>query len=234
MKINIVKDSKAAGQAGYKLFKEQLDNGSHVFGLATGSTPITTYDAITASELDFSDCISINLDEYAGLPGTHEQSYRYFMNQRLFSKKPFKESFVPDGMNEADAEIKRYEKIIEEHPVDFQILGLGRNGHIGFNEPGTAFDSRTHKVALTESTIASNARFFDNEDDVPKFAYSMGIGTIMDAKAILLEAYGENKADAVQKMIEGPVTEDLPASILQQHPNVTIILDEAAASKLKK
>ena len=156
------------------------------------------------------------------------------MNQHLFSKKPFKESFVPDGMNEADAEIKRYEKIIEEHPVDFQILGLGRNGHIGFNEPGTAFDSRTHKVALTESTIASNARFFDNEDDVPKFAYSMGIGTIMDAKAILLEAYGENKADAVQKMIEGPVTEDLPASILQQHPNVTIILDEAAASKLKK
>ena len=108
MKINIVKDSKAAGQAGYKLFKEQLDNGSHVFGLATGSTPITTYDAITASELDFSDCISINLDEYAGLPGTHEQSYRYFMNQHLFSKKPFKESFVPDGMNEADAEIKRF------------------------------------------------------------------------------------------------------------------------------
>jgi glucosamine-6-phosphate deaminase len=111
---------------------------------------------------------------------------------------------------------------------------LGQNGHIGFNEPGTAFDSRTHKVTLTESTIAANARFFDNENDVPKFAYSMGIGTIMDAKSILLEAFGENKAEAVQKMVEGPVTEDLPASILQRHPNVTLILDEAAASKLSK
>ncbi|WP_137602697.1 glucosamine-6-phosphate deaminase [Paucilactobacillus nenjiangensis] len=234
MKINIVKDSKAAGQAGYELFKEQLENGSTVFGLATGSTPISTYDAITASDLDFSNCISINLDEYAGLPDTHEQSYRYFMNQHFFSKKPFKESYVPNGMNHADAEIARYEKIIAGNPVDFQILGLGQNGHIGFNEPGTAFDSRTHKVALTESTIAANARFFDNENDVPKFAYSMGIGTIMDAKSILLEAFGENKADAVQKMVEGPVTEDLPASILQRHPNVTLILDEAAASKLSK
>ena len=234
MKINIVKDSKAAGQAGYELFKEQLENGSTVFGLATGSTPISTYDAITASDLDFSNCISINLDEYAGLPDTHEQSYRYFMNQHFFSKKPFKESYVHNGMNDADAEIARYEKIIAENPVDFQILGLGQNGHIGFNEPGTAFDSRTHKVTLTESTIAANARFFDNENDVPKFAYSMGIGTIMDAKSILLEAFGENKAEAVQKMVEGPVTEDLPASILQRHPNVTLILDEAAASKLSK
>lgn len=234
MKINIVKDSKAAGQAGYELFKEQLENGSTVFGLATGSTPISTYDAITASDLDFSNCISINLDEYAGLPDTHEQSYRYSMNQHFFSKKPFKESYVPNGMNDADAEIARYEKIIAENPVDFQILGLGQNGHIGFNEPGTAFDSRTHKVTLTESTIAANARFFDNENDVPKFAYSMGIGTIMDAKSILLEAFGENKAEAVQKMVEGPVTEDLPASILQRHPNVTLILDEAAASKLSK
>lgn len=233
MKIWQVTDQTAGGQAGFNVFKEALDHGADVFGLATGSTPISIYDALTASDLDFSDKISINLDEYKGISGTHDQSYRYFMNKHLFDKKPFKESYVPNGLGDAKEEPERYEKIIAEHPIDLQILGLGQNGHIGFNEPGTAFESKTHEVVLTESTIEANARFFEKETDVPRFAYSMGIGTIMKAKQILLVAYGAAKADAVAAMVEGPVTTKMPASILQTHPNVIIIVDEAAASKLK-
>lgn len=232
MKILQVSDQKMGGQAGYNVFAEALANGATVFGLATGSTPISIYDAITASDLDFSNAVSINLDEYKGLPGTHEQSYRYFMNEHLFNKKPFKESYVPDGMADAATETARYERIINDNQIDLQILGLGQNGHIGFNEPGTPFDSLTHEVTLTQSTIDANARFFADENDVPRYAYSMGIGSIMKAKQILLVAYGENKADAVAAMIEGPVTEDMPASVLQRHPNVTVIVDAAAAAKL--
>lgn len=232
MKILQVSDQKMGGQAGYNVFAEALAKGATVFGLATGSTPISIYDVITASDLDFSNAVSINLDEYKGLPGTHEQSYRYFMNEHLFNKKPFKESYVPDGMADAATETARYERIINDNPIDLQILGLGQNGHIGFNEPGTPFDSLTHEVTLTQSTIDANARFFADENDVPRYAYSMGIGSIMKAKQILLVAYGENKADAVAAMIEGPVTEDMPASVLQRHPNVTVIVDAAAAAKL--
>ncbi|MBJ7691968.1 glucosamine-6-phosphate deaminase [Weissella confusa] len=232
MKILQVKDQQAGGRAGYDVFAEAVKNGAHVFGLATGSTPISIYDELKASDLDFSDKISINLDEYKGLPGTHEQSYRYFMNEHLFNAKPFKESYVPDGMADSETETKRYEGIIDANPIDLQILGLGQNGHIGFNEPGTPFDSLTHEVTLTESTIEANARFFEHEDEVPRYAYSMGIGSIMKAKEILLVAYGAAKADAVAAMIEGPVTEDMPASILQKHANVTVIIDEAAGAKL--
>ena len=232
MKILQVKDQQAGGRAGYDVFAEAVKNGAHVFGLATGSTPISIYDELKASDLDFSDKISINLDEYKGLPGTHEQSYRYFMNEHLFNAKPFKESYVPDGMADAETETERYEGIIDANPIDLQILGLGQNGHIGFNEPGTPFDSLTHEVTLTESTIEANARFFEHEDEVPRYAYSMGIGSIMKAKEILLVAYGAAKADAVAAMIEGPVTEDMPASILQKHANVTVIIDEAAGAKL--
>lgn len=232
MKILQVKDQQAGGRAGYEVFAEAVKNGAQVFGLATGSTPISIYDELKANDLDFSDKISINLDEYKGLPGTHEQSYRYFMNEHLFNAKPFKESYVPDGMADTETETKRYEGIIDANPVDLQILGLGQNGHIGFNEPGTPFDSLTHEVTLTESTIEANARFFEHESEVPRYAYSMGIGSIMKAKEILLVAYGAAKADAVAAMIEGPVTEDMPASILQKHANVTVIIDEAAGAKL--
>ncbi|MBJ7688606.1 glucosamine-6-phosphate deaminase [Weissella confusa] len=232
MKILQVKDQQAGGRAGYEVFAEAVKNGAQVFGLATGSTPISIYDELKASDLDFSDKISINLDEYKGLPGTHEQSYRYFMNEHLFNAKPFKESYVPDGMADTETETKRYEGIIDANPIDLQILGLGQNGHIGFNEPGTPFDSLTHEVTLTESTIEANARFFENENEVPRYAYSMGIGSIMKAKQILLVAYGAAKADAVAAMIEGPVTEEMPASILQKHANVTVIIDEAAGAKL--
>ncbi|WP_412989705.1 glucosamine-6-phosphate deaminase [Pediococcus siamensis] len=233
MNIIIVKNAVEGGHEGYKLFAEAKKNGAHVFGLATGSTPITTYQEIVASDLDFSDSISINLDEYVGLAADNEQSYNYFMHKNLFNQKPFKQSYLPNGLAEdLEAEAKRYDKIIADNPIDLQILGIGRNGHIGFNEPGTPQDSKTHRVALTQSTIDANARFFEHEEDVPKEALSMGLASIMQSKHILLEAYGEDKADAIKGMIEGPNTPDLPASILQGHGNVTVILDEAAASKL--
>lgn len=234
MKIIVVNNAQEGGKEGYQVFRDVKDHGGQVFGLATGSTPLTTYEELCKSDIDFSKCVSVNLDEYVGLGPDDDQSYAYFMNHHLFSEKPFAQSYLPNGLAEdADAETTRYDQVIEDHPVDLQILGIGRNGHIGFNEPGTPFDSTTHRVKLTQSTIDANSRFFDNEDDVPRYAYSMGLQSIMQAKRILLEAYGEAKADAIAAMIEGPVTEDVPASILQRHPDVTVIVDQAAASKLR-
>ncbi|WP_203641712.1 glucosamine-6-phosphate deaminase [Levilactobacillus andaensis] len=233
MNVQVVSDKQAGGQAGFKVFEQALAHGAKVLGLATGSTPVTIYEQLVASDLDFSQLTSVNLDEYVGLNADHPQSYHYFMQQHLFNAKPFANSYVPDGTNvDAAAETKRYDAIIKDNPIDLQLLGLGQNGHIGFNEPGTDPKSTTHKVALTDSTIAANARFFDNADEVPRFAYSMGVGSILQAKQILIVAYGEAKAAAVAAMIQGPVTPDVPASYLQTHPNVTVILDEAAASQL--
>ncbi|AXR43009.1 glucosamine-6-phosphate deaminase [Pediococcus pentosaceus] len=233
MKVIIVKDNVEGGKEGYKLFADAKKNRATTFGLATGSTPITTYQEIIKSDLDFTDSISINLDEYVGLPEDSDQSYDYFMHENLFNAKPFKHSYLPNGRAaDLEAEAKHYDQIIEDNPIDLQILGIGRNGHIGFNEPGTPADSTTHKVSLTQSTIDANARFFEHEEDVPRYAISMGLASIMKSKHILIEAYGEDKADAIKGMIEGPVTTDLPASVLQNHDNVTVIIDEAAASKL--
>jgi len=171
MKVIVVKDQAAGGVEGYKVFKNALDNGAKVFGLATGSTPVTTYQEIVKSDLDFSNCTSVNLDEYVGIAPDNDQSYKYFMQSHLFDQKPFKESFLPNGLAANPAEeVKRYDKVIDEHPIDLQILGIGRNGHIGFNEPGTARDVTTHVVDLTESTIEANARFFASENDVPQQA----------------------------------------------------------------
>lgn len=235
MQIKIVKDKLAGGEAAFEMIKAGMANNAKVLGLATGSTPITLYDKMTASDLDFSNMVSVNLDEYVGLPASNDQSYHYFMNEHLFSKKPFKATYVPNGeAKDVEAEVERYEKIIADNPIDIQILGIGRNGHIGFNEPGSPLDGPTHKVALTQSTIDANARFFENESDVPRYAISMGIGSIMKSKEIILMAYGEDKADAIQATVEGPVTNHVPASVLQNHANVTLILDEAAASKLSK
>jgi len=234
MNIIKVKDTQMGGKEAFNLLKADVENGAKVLGLATGSSPITLYNEITSSDLDFSNMTSVNLDEYVGLPATNEQSYHYFMKDHLFNKKPFKNSYVPDGSNlDADAATKDYDKIIEDNPIDLQILGIGRNGHIGFNEPGSPLDGTTRKVSLTKSTIEANTRFFEDEKDVPRFAYSMGIGSIMKAKKIILLAYGEAKADAIAATVDGPVTEDCPASALQNHPDVTLIIDEAAASKLK-
>ncbi|MEI5993353.1 glucosamine-6-phosphate deaminase [Candidatus Enterococcus mansonii] len=233
MKIIKVANAEEGGKKAFELIKEGMDNGAKVLGLATGSTPETLYKEMTESDLDFTDMTSVNLDEYVGLGGDDDQSYRYFMNDQLFNKKPFKDTYVPNGKAEdLEAECKHYESIIDSHPIDIQILGIGQNGHIGFNEPGTPLDSLTHVVELTESTINANKRNFEKVEDVPTRAVSMGIGSIMKGKKMILLAYGEAKADAIKGMIDGPVSVDLPASALQNHPDVVVILDAAAASKL--
>lgn len=233
MQIIRVANAEEGGKKAFELIKEGMNNGAKVLGLATGSTPETLYKEMTASDIDFTEMTSVNLDEYVGLGGEDEQSYRYFMNKHLFDKKPFKETFVPNGKAEdLDAASAEYEKIIDAHPVDIQILGIGQNGHIGFNEPGTPLDSLTHVVELTESTINANKRYFDKVEDVPTRAVSMGIGSIMKGKKMILMAYGEAKAEAIKGMIDGPVTIDMPASALQNHQDVVVIIDDAAASKL--
>ena len=233
MQIIRVANAEEGGKKAFELIKEGMNNGAKVLGLATGSTPETLYKEMTASDVDFTEMTSVNLDEYVGLGGEDEQSYRYFMNKHLFDKKPFKETFVPNGKAEdLDAASAEYEKIIDAHPVDIQILGIGQNGHIGFNEPGTPLDSLTHVVELTESTINANKRYFDKVEDVPTRAVSMGIGSIMKGKKMILMAYGEAKAEAIKGMIDGPVTTDMPASALQNNQDVVVIIDDAAASKL--
>ncbi|MGI6155329.1 MAG: glucosamine-6-phosphate deaminase [Enterococcus lemanii] len=233
MNIIRVVNAEEGGKKAFELIKESLANGAKVFGLATGSTPETLYKELVASDLDFSDCVSVNLDEYVGLAGDNDQSYRYFMNHHLFNQKPFKATYVPNGqVEDLAAECAHYEEIIAENPIDVQILGIGENAHIGFNEPGMPFDARTSVVELTESTINANKRNFEKVEDVPTTAISMGIGSIMESKKIILLAFGPAKAEAIANTVNGPVTTDVPASILQNHPDVTIIVDEAAASKL--
>lgn len=213
-----------------------------VLGLATGSSPIGTYDQLVEGynrgDLNFAEVKTVNLDEYIGLDHENDQSYYYFMHSHLFDRVNIDpaNTNVPDGMAEdIDAECERYEKLIRSlGGVDIQLLGIGRNGHIGFNEPSDIFDKMTHCVDLTESTIEANKRFFASADDVPKQAVSMGIGTIMKAKKILLIASGEDKADAVAQAFFGPVTPEMPASILQFHSDVVVIADSAALSKCPK
>lgn len=233
MEIIRVKDAQAGGEKAFELIKAGMDKGIQTLGLATGSTPIPLYREMTSSDLDFSNMTSINLDEYVGLGVEDEQSYRHFMNDNLFDQKPFKETFVPNGKAEnLEAECQRYDAIIDAHPVDIQILGIGRNGHIGFNEPGADLNGTTAVVNLTESTIEANKRFFDKVEDVPTKAISMGIASIMKGKQIILMAFGEDKAEAIYGMVKGPVTNHVPASALQNHDNVIVIVDDAAAAKL--
>lgn len=234
MKVFVTKDKKEGSQKAFDVITEEMKKEAKVFGLATGSTPEVLYDIMTSSDINFSDITSINLDEYVGLAPEDPQSYHYFMEKHLFSKKPFKKTYVPNGLAEEKEETDRYNNIIAENPIDLQILGIGTNGHIGFNEPGSSFDSETRKVALVESTIDSNKIYFEHEEDVPRHAFSMGIKSILKSKKIILMAFGENKAEAIQKMIEGPVTEDVPASALQNHPDVTVIVDEDAGSLLNR
>ncbi|WP_146922880.1 glucosamine-6-phosphate deaminase [Alkalibacterium kapii] len=232
MKIEVVKDKVEGGKFAFDHIKKAMEKNALVFGLATGSTPETLYKELRESELDFSDKIAVNLDEYIGIGSEHPQSYAYFMQEQLFNEKPFKETHIPDGLAPEEAEIERYNTVLENNPIDVQILGIGTNAHIGFNEPGTSFDSTTHKVALTDETIEANKRYFESKDEVPKYAYSMGIASIMAAKKIIIMAFGSNKADAIEKTVNGPVTEEVPASILQKHQDVIMIVDEEAASKL--
>jgi glucosamine-6-phosphate deaminase len=213
-----------------------------VLGLATGSTPIGTYKQLIEwykkGDLDFKDVKTVNLEEYKGLRPDNEQSYHYFMNHNLFHHVNINEknTHFPDGMaSDAEAECKRYNEVIKSlGGIDLQLLGLGHNGHIGFNEPNAAFDKETHMVSLTESTIEANSRLFENADEVPRQAYTMGIRNILQAKTILVVVNGEDKAEAVKKAFTGEVTPEVPASILQMHSNVILIADEAALSEIPK
>lgn len=212
-----------------------------VLGLATGSTPIGTYACLAEryekGDLDFSRITSVNLDEYKGLTHDNDQSYYYFMNDNLFSKVniDLNNTYVPDGtIEDASEACQKYDEIVAATGgVDLQLLGLGHNGHIGFNEPADVFPKGTHCVTLAQSTIEANARFFASIDEVPTQAYTMGIQTIMNAKKILMVVSGADKADIVEKAFLGEVTPQVPASILQLHQDVTIVGDEAAFSKIK-
>lgn len=235
IKVIVRENDIQGGAAAFEIFEKGIKNGAKTLGLATGSTPITLYQNWIKSDLNCDNLTSINLDEYVGLTPDNPQSYHYFMKKYLFDKKPFKKSYIPDGMlavNDPQKACTEYNKIIKDNPIDIQLLGIGRNGHIAFNEPGSSFDTVTREVKLTENTINANSRFFDSIDDVPKSAICMGIANIMSAKKIVLMAFGEKKAQAIKKMIEGPITEEVPASILQKHPDVTVIVDKAAATEL--
>ena len=204
-----------------------------VLGLATGSSPVGTYKKLSEwnkeGKLDFSKVMSINLDEYEGLEGTHDQSYRYFMNKNFFDFINIDKAntYVPNGKaDDIDAECKAYDERIQKFGIDIQLLGIGVDGHIGFNEPDEFFTKETHKVVLDESTIVANSRFFESIDDVPKTALTMGMGGIMSAKKVLLVANGQNKKDILEKAFFGPITPKVPASILQLHNDVTVIFSE--------
>ena len=240
IKISITENYEDASKEAFKIMKKFLKPGN-VLGLATGSTPIGLYELMVADHklngTSYKDIMTFNLDEYVNLPITHPESYYAFMHRNLFDHIDIKERniHIPCGIgDDLEEKCKEYDAMIEKYPVDIQLLGIGSDGHIAFNEPGTAFDSGTHICDLAKSTIKDNARFFDYDmSKVPTQACTQGIGTIMKAKNILLIATGANKAKAVKNMLEGPVNESCPASILQKHKNVYVILDGPAASLLE-
>lgn len=234
METIICKDNDDLSERAADIMEETLAKTENpVFGLATGSTPVRLYEILIerckAGKISFQDATSFNLDEYVGLAGDDVNSYRYFMDTKLFRHIDIKHenTNIPDGLTKDPVEeCKNYEeKIKNAGKVDVQILGLGLNGHIGFNEPGTDFESRTRVVKLDASTREANARFFNSVDEVPTQALTMGIASIMDAKKIILLVSGEKKATILREVINGEVTKEVPASILQRHPDVTILTD---------
>lgn len=244
MEVVICKTKEEASKLAAAMITAQVKkNPKTVLGLATGSTPVIMYSemakAVKAKKVSYRQVKSWNLDEYVGLPGTHEQSYRYFMNENLFRKIDIKTSntHVLNGLaKDPEKECRAYEAQIKKAGgIDIQVLGIGSDGHIAFNEPGTSLSSRTSVVYLTPSTVKDNARLFFNGDmdKVPKSALSMGVGTICEAKKIIMLAFGENKQDAVKGCVEGPVSQFCTASALQYHNDAWIFCDEAAAKKLK-
>ncbi|MDO4977849.1 MAG: glucosamine-6-phosphate deaminase [Eubacteriales bacterium] len=211
-----------------------------ILGLATGSSPIGIYDYLTKwyqeGSLDFSQITTVNLDEYRGIEKKNDQSYDYFMHHHFFDRvnvRPEK-TFLPNGMAaDVEEECARYQKLIDDlGGIDLQLLGIGHNGHIGFNEPGESLEANVHCVSLSEKTIEANKRFFASAEDVPKQAYTMGMRSIMEAKKIVIVANGEGKAEAIAKAFAGKITTKVPASLLQLHPDVTVVVDQAAASLL--
>ena len=243
MQIVIQPDADAVARYGADVFIRQLQNNpKSVLGLATGSTPVALYkkliDACRHGDISFQEIVSFNLDEYLGLSGDHPQSYRHFMDQQLFDHIDVNKSHthVPPG----DAEnpitaCDEYEQMIERNGgIDLQLLGIGRNGHIGFNEPASGLRSRTRVKTLTPATVEDNARFFKEDEFQPHLSITMGIGTILDSRQVMLLATGENKAQAIRDTIEGPLSAACPASALQLHRNALIVIDEAAASRLEQ
>ena len=240
MKIIITKDYEEMSQKAFEIMKETVSNKPNaVLGLATGSTPLGLYAKMAedhkANGTSYKSIKTVNLDEYVGLGEDSDQSYVYFMKENLFRHLDIDlaNTNIENGKAEdAEAECARYNQLLSELTPDLQLLGLGSNGHIAFNEPGTSFDSVTHIVKLAESTIKDNSRLFADISQVPRSAFTMGLKNIMDAKKVLILASGANKAKAVAAMAYGEVTEEVPASILQNHADCTLICDEAAASLL--
>jgi glucosamine-6-phosphate deaminase len=243
MEVIIQPSPEAASILGARIVAKLVRESAHpVLGLATGSTPLALYKELVrmhASEgLSFKHVTTFNLDEYVGLPPGHPPSYNHFMQEHLFRHidLPSENVHIPDGLTkDVHGFCEHYEEQIRAAGgIDLQILGIGGDGHIGFNEPSSSLASRTRIKTLTPQTRADNARFFTSEDEVPHHVITMGVGTIMEARHILLLAFGEEKAEAIAKAVEGPVTASVPASILQMHPKATILLDEPAASALER
>lgn len=240
MKIYCEQDYEKMSMRAADIIAERVKNKPDcVLGLATGSTPVGTYRQLVrmfrAGELDFSKTKTVNLDEYVGLAASNKQSYRYFMQENLFNHINIdpKNTFVPDGTNDPQEECVRYNRVLGGFGrIDIQVLGLGHNGHIGFNEPGDVFVKDTHVVELQRSTIEANSRFFSADENVPLKAITMGIRAIMQAKVVLMIVSGESKADIVKTAFTGSVTPKVPASILQIHPNLILVGDKEALSKL--
>ncbi|WP_049867845.1 glucosamine-6-phosphate deaminase [Paenibacillus sp. D9] len=240
MEIRVFQDNKDLDAAAASLIAELVAaKPNAVLSLATGSTPVGIYrslvDTAARSGISFKSVSTYNLDEYVGLTPDNEQSYAYYMNQHLFSKIdiPLNRTFLPDGMSgDLEAHCAAYDAMLEQAGVDLQLLGLGHNGHIGFNEPDSQLSAGTHVVTLDEATREANARFFSSIDEVPRQAVTMGVGSILKAHRILLVVRGADKADIVKRALTGPVTTDCPASLLQTHARVTVLLDREAASLL--
>ena len=240
-KVIIKETNEEVSKAAFSVMKEVLDSKPNpVLGLATGSSPVGLYKEMIKDHNEtgrsYKDIVTFNLDEYVGIPRDHEQSYYTFMHENLFNyiDCPEENIHVPEGNREDEQQACiDYENALKQYSVDIQVLGIGSDGHIAFNEPGTPFDSKTHLMDLTEQTRRDNARFFDGDiNQVPKESITQGLGSIMRAKKILLIATGANKADAVYGMLKGEKTTDCPVSILQDHADVTVVLDTAAASKI--
>lgn len=240
MKVIIAKNYEEMSEFGNQVMREVVKNKPDaVLGLATGTTPLGLYKRMIEdckNGLSYKQIKTVNLDEYKGLDVSSDQSYVYFMRDNLFNHIDIdlNNTNIEDGKaTDSEKECARYNALLEELQQDIQLLGLGSNGHIAFNEPGTPFGSKTHVVDLTENTIKDNSRLFNDISEVPRQAFTQGLRNIMNAKKILLLASGKNKAKAVKEMLYGPVTESCPASVLQLHPDCTVIVDEEAGSLIK-
>jgi glucosamine-6-phosphate deaminase len=227
LKLIKVENPEQGAEHVYNIIKDEMESGRlNVLGLATGSTMIPVYNKWTESDLDFTNIVTFNLDEYIGIPASSPNCYAYFMNEHLFNKKEFRKTNIPDGMAEdLDEECAAYEELLEEYPLDIQLLGVGENGHIAFNEPGTSFDSVTHVAELTESTLGVNSQYFENDEKIPKTALTMGIQSISGAKKLILLAFGEKKRAAITKLFEGNVVSEWPITALLSHEDVIVITD---------